>query len=152
MRSLFVLMLLAACELKPPPPKAQPSAGSAPGSAAMAAKAPVAPMPQPVPAPAPVPAPVAVPAPVVVNAGSGSAVPIPPPAISEACSNVAVHFTDILITNADPTQRAFMEQERGKLIQRTALSCARNNWNGDKIKCYTAATKYADLDACNKLP
>ncbi len=139
-RSLLVLTLLAACELKPPPPKAQPAPGS--GSAAAASAA--APVPVPTPAPPPPPPP-------VVNAdsgsGSGSA-----PAISEACVAVAVHITDILIANGDQTQRAFMEQERARTVRQSELSCQRNHWNDGKIKCFTAASKFAELDACNKLP
>jgi hypothetical protein len=145
-RSLLVLTLLAACELKPPPPKAQPAPGSG-SAAAVEAKAPM-PVPAPAPTPPPTPPPAATP-PAEVNAGSGSG---SGPAISEACVAVAVHITDILIANGDQTQRAFMEQERARTVRQSELSCQRNHWNDDKIKCFTAASKFAELDACNKMP
>jgi hypothetical protein len=146
-RSLLLLTLLAACELKPPPPKAQPAPGSG-SAAAVEAKAPVV---APVPTPPPPAPPPTTPPMVVVNAGSGSGSGSGP-AISEACQTVGVHITDILIANGDQTQRAFMEQERARTVRQSELSCQRGAWNDAKIKCFAAAAKFEDLDACNKLP
>jgi hypothetical protein len=143
-RSLLLLTVLAACELKPPPPKADVPVAA--GSAVQAKAPAIAPTPAPPPPP---PAPVPVPVPLPTNMGAGSAAQ---PAISDACATLAVHITDVLIANAEPSQRAFLEQERGRTVRQSGVSCQRNNWNAEKIKCFSAAMKAADLDTCNKMP
>ena len=140
-RSLLFLTLLSACDLQPPPK----------GGTATPAAAPkvVAPAPAPAPAPTPAVAPAPAPAPPSVQGVQ----PAPAvDAISDECKAVGVHIADVLITSADATQRAVLEQDRAKLVLRTEQSCARNTWSAPKISCFNGAKSQADLDACNKLP
>jgi len=146
-RSLVVVMLLAACELKPPPPKAQPGAPTE--AAAPAAKAPTPP-PAPTPMPAPTPAPTPTPAPALDDGPDHR--PPPPPPVSEACGTLAVHIADVLVQTSEPTQRAFLMQERARLVQQAGASCQRGNWSAEKVKCFAATHTQAELDTCNKMP
>ena len=72
--------------------------------------------------------------------------------MSEACSALAVHIADVLVQTSDETQRAFLVQERARLVQQAGASCQRGNWSADKMKCFTATRTQAELDTCNKLP
>ena len=142
-RSLVVVMLLAACELKPPPPKAQPATEAAvPAVAPPVAKAATPPAPTPDPATPPTPAP---------DTGPDRR-PAPPAPVSEACSTVAVHIADVLVQTSEPTQRAFLQQDRARLVQQAGASCQRGNWSAEKVKCFAATHTQAELDTCNKMP
>jgi hypothetical protein len=135
----LVLLMSAACELtpRPAPTREPPPAGSANGSAAGAAAgaaggSAVAP---PAAPPAPPPAP---PAPVH-------------PEVTEACLTTAVHVVELLIAGEPtPEARAGREQQRTVLVRRTAEVCSENHWSEAARGCVVAATKLADVSACER--
>ena len=102
------LVLLAACDLQPPPKKA----------------------------PAPPPTAAAIP----VDADE-----------TTACTTIAGHIADVLISAGDQTSRAALEHDRALLVQRTAEGCNRDHWTDEARSCYGAATDTAALDRCGKL-
>jgi hypothetical protein len=132
MRRAVVLILLAACEIQPPPKK------------------------QPVPVETPAPPPpqppqVVQPPPVVVDAGTGEQ---PPIQASKECIEVAAHVVQVFIETAkDPAQGAVYEQERMKMTRATAEACDKQKWSAAAMKCYLAAKDPPTITACeNKFP
>ena len=125
MRALW-LVFLAACELEP------------------------APKPKPAPPPPPPPAPV------VVAPTPDAAVAEAPPVdagmdVSDDCVKVGSHVAELLIADAkDAAQKSMLEQEKVKIVRRTAEDCTRRQWSADAIKCFTAGKTMADLHACEK--
>jgi hypothetical protein len=153
-RTAVLLISLAACDLQPPPPKpVVPVAAAAPSVAPTPAPRPVPAAPVTVPPPAPVPAqPMQPPPPPVpIPNGQGGSAYAPPP-VSAACEAAGTHIADVLIANADPAQKAVLQQDRPRLLKASGQSCAKNAWNDAKISCFNAATTMATLDTCNKLP
>lgn len=134
--SCLLLSTLGACELEPPPPKKAPSA---------------APTPLPVAKPEPVaaaPAPPPGPPTLADGAGSGSAA-LPP--VSQPCLDVSGHIADTLIAEAaDPAQKAAMEQEKTKIIRRSAEACTRDAWKPPVMKCFIDAKTTAEMQSCAK--
>lgn len=134
--SCLLLSTLGACELEPPPPKKAPSA---------------APTPPPVAEPEPVaaaPAPPPGPPTLADGAGSGSAA-LPP--VSQPCLDVSGHIADTLIAEAaDPAQKAAMEQEKTKIIRRSAEACTRDAWKPPVMKCFIDAKTTAEMQSCAK--
>lgn len=102
----------------------------------------------PPPAAAPVAAPPASPPPVADGAGSGSAA-LPP--VSQPCLDVAAHIAATLIAEAsDPAQKAAMEQEKTKIIRRSAEACTRDAWKAEVMKCFTESKTTAEMQICAK--
>ena len=129
MRTFLVVtaVLLAACELVPPP-KPQPSSQTA---AVPGPTVPVAP---------PNPADPAAPSPVIA-----------PPPVNAACSAIAVHVAATLIANAtDPAARASLEQERTRIVRRTAEACTNDKWSEASISCFAKATTVDEMQICGK--
>lgn len=115
------------------PPVADPAA--APPPAAPPPAAPTAPPPGP---PTPPPA----------GAGSGSDA-LPP--VSQPCLDVSGHIAQTLIGEAaDPAQKAAMEQEKEKIIRRSAEACTRDNWKPEVRKCFLDAKNTEQMQICAK--
>ncbi len=142
--SCLLLSALGACELEPPPKKAPPAVPTPPPVADPRAAAPTPPPATPPPATPPS----ANPPPVADAAGSGSAA-LPP--VSQPCLDVAGHIADALITEAaDPAQKAAMEQEKTKIIRRSAEACTRDGWKPAVMKCFMDAKSTAEMQVCAK--
>jgi hypothetical protein len=98
---------------------------------------------QPPPKTAPAPAPPSAPASDVARSDAGD--------ITAACLDAATNFANVLITGtADQTQRATLEQDRARLVKRTAEACSAK-WSDDARACYAAAKDVKDLEGCGKL-
>jgi len=107
MRAAWLVLLLAACDLKPAPKQA------------------------------PAPPPTAT---------------VPPDADEmTACTTMAGHIADVLISAADQTSRVALEHDRALLVQRAADGCNRDHWTDEVRGCYGAANDPAALDRCGKL-
>jgi hypothetical protein len=134
--------VLAACELQPAPHKAPPAEPTPPPVKDSTAAA------QPTPPPAN-PPPANPPPPQAVDAGV-----VVPPAdaplqATQDCTDVAAKIADALIKEAtDPTQKAAMEQEKTKMILRTAEVCTRNAWKAEARSCFLKATTTAQMQDC----
>lgn len=140
--SCLLLSALGACELEPPPKKAAPAATTPPPVADPKAAAPTPP-----PATPPANPPPATP-PVANGAGSGSAA-LPP--VSQPCLDVSGHIADALIAEAaDPAQKAAMEQDKTKIIRRSAEACTRDAWKPPVLKCFMDAKTTAEMQVCAK--
>ena len=128
MRSI-ALVLVAACDFQPAPPRQAPAPPPA-GSAQVA--------------PAP-PAPAAPP----------DAAATPPPAdavaITDNCENIGVHVAQILIDGAkDATLRANYEHARPDIVRATAEACTGQHWTADAQTCFLDSKVEADVRACEK--
>ncbi len=141
--SCLLLSALGACELEPPPKKAPAAAPAMPQPVPEPAA--IAPPPATPPAPtAPPPGPPTVPE----GAGRGSAA-LPP--VSQPCLDVSGHIADTLIAEAaDPAQKATMEQEKTKIIRRSAEACTRDAWKPTVMKCFLDAKTTAEMQTCAK--
>jgi hypothetical protein len=117
------IVLLAACELQPPPPRqATPPAPAA---------APVeAPSPRPTGAPAAAPG-------------------VAPMEISKQCMDIGVHVAGVIVASAtDPAQRGVLEQERTRIVRATAEACTTQRWSEDAAKCFLATRNQAEIKDC----
>ncbi len=135
MRSLVVLLALAAaCDLQPPPKQAPPAPTT--------------------PAPAVAPSEPALPAlDAGVAAPVGDAAPTPPDAmeVSDRCVRLGSHVAEVMINEAeDPSKKSVLVQDRARIVRRTAEGCTRDAWNEKLISCYMAAKTQATLQACRK--
>jgi hypothetical protein len=138
MRALC-LVLLAACELQPPPPKQQ----AAPQQ--QAAPTPQAPAQQPA-QPAEPPAPEAGSA-AGSAAGSGSAAP--KIEISEPCLAVGAKVVSVFIDSvADPAQKSVLEQSRATMTRKVGEACTTQGWSEEAQKCYLGTKTPAEIKAC----
>ena len=71
--------------------------------------------------------------------------------VTQACLDAATNFANVLITGTtDQTQRATLEQDRARLVKRTADACT-TKWSDDARACYAAAKDVKDLESCGKL-
>jgi hypothetical protein len=128
---LTCVLWLAACELRPAPPPPQDQPASPPPPAAKAAP------------PAPSLPPEAVP-------------PTPPkeeakPDVSDACVQVGVKVAEVLISaETDPANRTALEQQRTRIVRRTAEACTAQEWSDAARACYLAAKQPADLNECER--
>ena len=120
-------MLLAACELEPPP-RSQPSTQTqtAPGPT-------VPPVPDD-----------AAPGALAIDAGV-------PRDVSAACSAVAVHIANTLIENAsDPSAKAELEGGRARIVRKSAEACTTGKWSDETLACFTRATKVDQMQICGQ--
>jgi hypothetical protein len=136
-------VLLAACEHEPPPKaKGAPAAGSAQAQNQ-------APPDQPPPGPPQQ----------VADAGAGSGQPAvatdaaidAPAPVSQDCVDIAAHIADAMIAETkDAQQKAFIEQEKTKIIRRTAEACTRDSWKPDVLDCFRKSTTTEQMQVCAK--
>lgn len=131
MRScLTLLLVLGACDLKPPPkqPPATADAIEDAGAGAMATP------PEP--------------------AGDAGGPRAPADAmieVTQPCLAVAVKIADVLIASmTDPAQKAALEQDRTKLVRRTAEGCTRDAWSEPARACFLKATTREQLQLCGR--
>ncbi|MBA3459809.1 MAG: hypothetical protein H0T46_07600 [Deltaproteobacteria bacterium] len=139
---LLLLTVLAACEHEPPPKKAPPAVPTPPPPIDPAnAQPPANPTPTP---PPPTPPANANPPPV------DAAIDAPPP-VSQDCVDIAAHIADTMIAESkDPQQKAFIEQDKTKIIRRTAEACTRDSWKPEVLACFRKATKMEQMQICAK--
>jgi hypothetical protein len=126
MRALAVLVLLAACDLKPAPKK------------------------QPPPPPAPAAAqPEAEPPKFVAPSRPPSLPEEPKIATTDECIKVGKYVADVFVASAtDPAQKSVFEQERTKIVKATAEACTTQQWSVEARGCYLGAKTPADIKAC----
>jgi hypothetical protein len=119
MRALPLLVLLAACDLQPPP-KQQPAP---PASATESPKL-VAPAPPSLPEQ-------------------------PKTETTNDCIEVGKHVAAVFVASVtDPAQRSVVEQERTKIVKATAEACTKQAWSAEARGCYLASGSPADIKAC----
>jgi hypothetical protein len=136
--------MLAACELQPAPHKAPPAEPTPPPVKDPTAAAQPTPPPANPPPANPPPTP-----PSAVDAGVVAPPPDAPIKTTQECTDVAAKIADALINEAtDPTQKAAMEQEKTKMILRTAEVCTRNAWKPEARSCFLKATTTAQMQDC----
>jgi hypothetical protein len=124
-RLLAALVLLAACDLQPPP-KHKP-APTQPGSAAGA----------PTPTPA-LPPDAAAPAPDAFD-------------VTQKCLDVSAHIANVMIEEAkDPSAKAALEQDKTRIIRRAAEGCTRDAWPEAAHTCFMKAETLAAMEICGK--
>lgn len=116
--SIALVFLLAACELQPAPNQAPPPAPPA-GSAA-----PVAPAPHPMPPPTPAVQPTA------------------------ECEQAGIKEAQLLISDAEPSQKPAMERERADIVRRTEDACTRQGWTAPALACIAQSKTNMDAHAC----
>lgn len=150
---LSITLSVASCELKPGPARqsepargsdAPPAAGAAQPAAGSADGPPSPPPPAPAPAAAANPGSAAPPAPPAAGSAAAPAEP------TEECLQIGTHIASTLISAADPTQQAQLEQERTKIVRRSAEACTRDAWNAESKACFMAATTSAAMQECGK--
>jgi len=130
---VLVLGSVVACDHRPAPPQQQasePPPASPPGVPVTGADAGVA---------------------TVADAGAaavpGDAVLV----VSDDCLQVAAKIAQIIIdATSDPTQKAALEQDRTKLVRRSAETCMRSSWPAGARKCFLAASTPQQLEACGR--
>ncbi len=153
--SFLLLSALGACELEPPPKKAPPANPTPPPVADPTAAAPTPANPTPPPANPPSATPTPPPAnptppPIAAGSGAGSGSAALPP-VSQPCLDVSAHIAEALIVEAaDPGQKAAMEQEKTKIIRRSAEACTRDAWKPTVMKCFLDAKTTAEMQICAK--
>ncbi len=71
--------------------------------------------------------------------------------VSQGCIDVGSHVAEILIADAkDPMQKAALEQERAKIVRRSAEACTRDGWSATGQKCFLDAKTSAGMQVCGK--
>jgi hypothetical protein len=71
--------------------------------------------------------------------------------VTQPCMDVGVRIADVMIsTTIDPSQRAALEQDRVKLVRRTAETCTRDAWPDAARQCFLRATSQVQLQECGK--
>ncbi|MBA3393225.1 MAG: hypothetical protein H0T89_11295 [Deltaproteobacteria bacterium] len=71
--------------------------------------------------------------------------------VSEDCLQTAVKIADVIIAaTTDETQKAAIEQDRTKLVRRSAETCTRDRWSDSVRGCFLASTTAAQLEACGR--
>jgi hypothetical protein len=120
-----VFLMLAACEITPPPKQSPaPPVETAPKVVA----APTAP----------------------ADAGIVRVIADAAP-VTNDCENIGVHVAQVLIESAkDPSLKANYEQARQKVVLATAEACSTQKWSDDAQHCYLDAKVEADVRACEK--
>jgi hypothetical protein len=144
--SCLLLSALGACELEPPPKKAPAAAPTPPPTTPPPAAAPT---PPPATPPANPNAPPPGPPPVVVDgAGSGSAALAP---VSQPCLDVSDRIAAAMIAETtDPGKKAVLEQERTKIVRKSAEACTRNAWKPEVMKCFMDSKTTVEMQECAK--
>ncbi|HEY5935577.1 MAG TPA: hypothetical protein VIU61_13095 [Kofleriaceae bacterium] len=127
MKAVVVLVLLASCDLQPPPKKEPPRL--APADAAIVAIVRDASMP------------VIDAAPVIVDAGAGRPTPDAMIVVTEDCVQVGVEFARVYIATAvDMAERSAAERDQTRMVRKMAELCTIQTWNADKRTCWLKAT------------
>lgn len=123
MRALPLLLLLAACDIQPPPKK------------------------QPAPAPA---SPTEPEQPRFVAPAPPPSLPEQAKIDTTAeCIETGKHVADVFVASVtDPAQKSVFEQERTKIVKATAEACTTQAWSAEARGCYLAAGTPADIKAC----
>jgi hypothetical protein len=71
--------------------------------------------------------------------------------VSPQCMEVGVRIADVMIsTTTDPSQKAALEQDRAKLVRRTAETCSRDAWSDAARTCFLRATTQEQLQECGR--
>jgi hypothetical protein len=122
---LALIVLLAACDLQPAPKQAPPPA-PVPVQAEPPAgsPAPVPTMPHPIPAPVPAIQPTA------------------------ECQQAAIKVAELLIKDAEPSQKPEMERERVDIVRNTELACTKMGWTSPALACIAQSKTSQDTHAC----
>ena len=137
--SIAFVSLLAACELQPAPKQAPPPAGSAApvietGSAAPPGGS------------------AAVGAPAVGSAAPPMPHPMPPPPAAiqptAECEQAAIKVAELLIDDAEPSQKPAMERERADIVRNTEAACTRMGWTQPALACIAQSKSNNDAHAC----
>ncbi|NVB83741.1 MAG: hypothetical protein HOV81_35530 [Kofleriaceae bacterium] len=121
MRALALLVLLAACDIQPPPKKQPPPASpTAPESPKFVAPAPPPMLPEQ-----------------------------PKTETTAECIDVGKHVAAVFVSSVtDPAQKSVFEQERTKIVKATAEACTTQAWSAEARACYMGAGAPADIKAC----
>jgi len=123
MRSaVVVLVVLAACDLRPAPKQAPkpPAATVDAGRPAL----------------------------IDIDASAGDA----GPPSADACLQVGAHIGELWVATAtDAAQKALYEQERTKTVKNVADTCTRDAWSEAARTCHLQATKWLDMQSCAPL-
>ncbi len=73
------------------------------------------------------------------------------PPVSQDCLDVAGHIAEVLISEAkDDQQKAQLEQEKTKIIRRSAEACTRDGWKPEVRTCFLKAAKTEQMQICAK--
>jgi hypothetical protein len=132
---LAILLVLAACDLQPPPKREQPVA---PGDASAAADAVTAVPPGPPPD--------------LVDAGVAK---LPPDAMvdpTQECLDIGVHLAQLEIDHMkDPVGKAQLEQERASTVRKVSQACSSRQWNVEVRACYLKAKTRPETAPCARL-
>ncbi|HUJ63806.1 MAG TPA: hypothetical protein VLX92_35140 [Kofleriaceae bacterium] len=124
----LVLVVIAGCELQPPP-KQQPAPAAKAAEAGSGSAAP---------------------APKISNVPP-EGVPEGVPVVDDACIAAGTKVADVLVNDAkDAQQKATLEEERTQIVRRTELACTQQKWSDEVKGCMAAATTVADLQVCEK--
>ena len=130
--SLVFVSLLAACELQPAPKQA-PAAGSAVVEAAPTGSA-------------------AVGVPVGGSAAPPMPHPLPPPphAVQPTaeCQQAAIKVAELLINDAEPSQKPTIERERTDIVRNTEIACTTMGWTPSALACIAQSKTNNDAHAC----
>ncbi|MDB4957295.1 MAG: hypothetical protein JWO36_4864 [Myxococcales bacterium] len=81
-------------------------------------------------------------------APAAPAVPAPEAAPASSCAEVAARVAEILIGEADLSERNALEQQRATTVQRLTETCAAQTWSADLRNCVVASKNKLDLQAC----
>lgn len=136
----LLLLASAACDLQPPPK--QRAAPTEP------AATPPTNMPPTPPPTLPVDAGVA-----PVADAPAAAVPVDAalPEVSSQCLAIGAHIADVLIREAtDPAQKAALEQDKTKIVRRSAEGCTRDAWSAEAQACFLKAQTVDAMQVCGK--
>jgi hypothetical protein len=142
-----VVLLVAACDLRPAPKDATPPrdagvvrdvGGDAPVAGSDAASMPVA-----------IDAMVVPPDAAVDAAPDAAAIDADTEAEPSAdCVITAQQIANVVIDGVDPGVRGHYEQGRANIVRLTAAACTTQGWNADKQECFRVAKLEADIRAC----
>jgi hypothetical protein len=145
-----VFVLLAGCDLQPPPKKQAPTAqrpGTVTPPAAGGGSAAVKPSPAQPPKPPPTP-----PTPGSADAGSSSGSGSAAAESAPSCLEVGTAFAELWVrTSKDPSDKAANELDRTKLVKKITDGCTTAAWSEEVRTCYMKATDRTQADACGKL-
>lgn len=146
MRALaLIVVVLAGCDLQPPPKKQQPTAQrpgqTGPNAGSGSGKTIVVTPKSADKPPAPPP-----------GAGTGSAAAPAAPQGPMSCLDIGTRFADIYVkTSKDASEKATLEQERTTLVKSVSERCNQGNWNDDIRGCFAKAADRDELTKCTNM-
>jgi hypothetical protein len=130
--------VLGACDLQPPPKRSAPATSPTPATPSAAGTEPAPPAP---PAAGGAPSP----------ADAGTPVADAQLEVTSECLQVAAHIADVMIRETtDPAQRAALEQDKTKIVRRSAEGCTRDAWSESARSCFLAAKAIPQMQECGK--